>query len=119
MVSITVLVAGDRGIIIDSVASELGVDVWEIGFGVYLMFMIAGVIYDMVSDTGKFNPRDDFGDIIMVTLLSIFSYVGLSVIAVGSISGAVIAMQNENVGWSTMYAVIIAVYMANKFLVKR
>jgi hypothetical protein len=115
MFSILIIFAGTRGILIDAIATQLDVEVWEIAHIMYFIFIIIGVSYAMLNDRGRFTPAD-FQDIVLVVLISLISYTALNVINIGSISGGVTAMVTENIGWSTIYTLIITVYMASKFM---
>jgi hypothetical protein len=118
LVSATFLIAGDRGIVVDAIASQLGVDVWEISYFAYIMFLMLAVIYDMITDrNGSFDINDLLG-MMLVVIMSVVSFIGLQTIAVGSISAAVMLMATENNGWWLFYSLIIATYIANKMMVK-
>jgi hypothetical protein len=118
MVSATLLIAGDRGIIVDTVATQLGVDIWEISYFIYIMFLVVAVIYDMITDrNGSFDISDLLG-MMLVVIMSVISFIGLQTIAVGNISIAVALMITENNGWWLFYSLIIAVFIANKMMVK-
>jgi len=118
MVSATLLIAGDRGIIIDAIALQLDVEVWEISYFVYIMFLVMAVIYDMITDrNGSFDNSDLLG-MMLVVLMSVISFIGLQTISVGNISTAVALIITENNEWWLFYSLIIAIYIANKMLVK-
>jgi hypothetical protein len=118
MVSATLLIAGDRGIVIDAIALQLDVEVWEISYFVYIMFLVLAVIYDMITDrNGSFDNSDLLG-MMLVVIMSVISFIGLQTISVGNISTAVALIITENNEWWLFYSLIIAVYIANKMLVK-
>lgn len=118
MVSATLLIAGDRGIIIDAIALQLDVEVWEIAYFVYIMFLVMAVIYDMLTDrNGSFDTSDLLG-MMLVVIMSVISFIGLQTISVGNISTAVALIITENNEWWLFYSLIIAVYIANKMMVK-
>lgn len=118
MVSSMILIADSRGIIVDSIATQLDVSAWEIAYFIYICFLVLSVIYDMITDrNGRFGNEDLLG-MMLVVILSIISFIGLQVIAVGSIESAVLLMQTENNGWWLFYSMIIAVFIANKMVVK-
>jgi len=118
MVSATLLIAGDRGIIIDAIALQLDVEIWEISYFVYIMFLVMAVIYDMITDrNGSFDISDLLG-MMLVVFMSVISFIGLQTIAVGNISSTVALIIAENNEWWLFYSLIIAVYIANKMLVK-
>ena len=118
MVSATLLIAGNRGIIVDAIAIQLDVEVWEISYFVYIMFLVMAVICDMITDrNGSFDTGDLLG-MMLVVIMSVISFIGLQTINVGSISSAVALIITENNNWWLFYSLIIAVYIANKMLVK-
>ena len=115
MLSILIIFAGSRGVLIDAIALDLDVEVWEIAYLMYFVFIIIGVAYAMLNERGRFN-QSDFQDIVLVVLISVISYTLLNVVNVGSISGGITSMVTENIAWSTIYCAIIAFYMAGKML---
>ena len=118
MVSATLLIAGNRGIIVDAIAIQLDVEIWEISYFVYIMFLVMAVICDMITDrNGSFDTGDLLG-MMLVVIMSVISFIGLQTINVGSISSAVALIITENNEWWLFYSLIIAVYIANKMLVK-
>lgn len=118
MVSGTILIANDRQVLIDEIATQLNVEAWEIAYFTYICFLMLAVIYDMVTDrNGRMNAEDWLGMVVII-LVSIVSFVGLQALSVGSIATAVNLMITENNNWWLFYSLIIGVYIANKMLVK-
>jgi hypothetical protein len=112
-----ILFAGSRSMFIDQMAVNWGVEVWEIAYTTYFISFIIAVAHNMVTDKTRFSQHT-FPDIIIVTMLAVISYFMLNVMSVGGISVAVTSMINENLEWSFMYALVLAVYMTSK-MVKR
>lgn len=118
MVSGTILIADDRQVLIDELATQLNVEAWEIAYFTYICFLMLAVIYDMVTDRNSRMSAEDWLGMIISVLISIVSFVGLQALAVGSISTAVGLMATENENWWLFYSLIIGIYVANKMLVK-
>lgn len=116
--SSTILIANDRGIIIDTIATELGIDAWEIAYLVYIMMLLIAVVYDMITDRSIHFDTNDILSMVMVGLISLFSFIALQTINAGSLSTAISAMQTENYSWWLFYTLIVVIYIANKFVVK-
>lgn len=118
MVSATLLIANDRAIIVDKIATQLGATGWEIAFFVYISFLVLAVIYDVITDrNGGFGTEDLLG-MILIVILPVISFIALQTISVGSISASVNLMITENNEWWFFYAMIEAVFIANKMMVK-
>jgi len=119
MFSTMILLASVNGVLFDEIAISLNVEAWEIAYMTYLMFLSLGVVYSMLNEKASRWGQSDFVDMSIIVLLSVISYLALQSIAVGSIATAVILMQTENQNWWLIYAGIMAVYIANKFMVRR
>ena len=119
MFSITIILAGVKGLLFDEIANSLSVEVWEIAYMIYLMFLLLGVVYSMVNEKPTKWNQSDFADMFIIVLLSVVSYISLQTIAIGDLSTAVLLMQTTNQDWWLLYAGIMAIYITNKFMVKR
>lgn len=121
--SFGVLFANDRGIIIDDVVADMtNTTAWELAFGVYMLFVIGGIVVEMLlTKPTSFSITDDFFAIIINNILFIISIFVLSATAsgvTGGLSTAITNMQTEFYNWSTPYALVYIVYIIHSWIVK-
>jgi hypothetical protein len=115
--SIVVIHGGDRGIVIDSIASDLGVDVWELAFFTYLSFMVAGLIVSMLT-TKKYQVDDITESVVGMVILLLFSMFILENLAVGTLATEITAMRDEFYEWWLIYAGMLAVEVTHLMMLK-
>lgn len=118
IVSYGLLFADARSMLIDQVVSDMNVNAWELAFGTYILFFVGGIAISIIgTPSRKFNYRDDFADIFLVTILLIFSVWFLGESSLGVIAGDVTSMYNEMQNWGWYFGFVYAIYLVSKFLV--
>jgi hypothetical protein len=115
--SMVIIHGGDRGIVIDSVASDLGVPVWELAFFTYLSFMVAGLIVSLLT-TKKYQVDDITESVVGMVVLLMFSMFMLENLAVGTMSTEITAMRDEFYEWWLVYSGILAVEVTHLMMLK-
>lgn len=114
--SIFILIANSRGILIDSVATDMGVNAWEIAFGTYMLFLTGGVVLSMLSSYKRRDTRSRAEDIVLTIMTFIFSMFFLQVSAVGILQTDVNSMLTEFYSWYYYYAFLLSVYIIAVFM---
>jgi H+/Cl- antiporter ClcA len=118
--SIFVIVANDRTIIIDKFVTEWGLSgVWELAFFIYILFFACGIFYAMMNESHSYFTIEDWVETAVVILFTIVGLIILNTLEFGSIDVAITAMQTETVNWSMFFGALLVVYIVNKLIVKR
>ena len=119
VISSGILIANNRGIIIDTLATDMGVPVWELAFSAYMIFFIGGIMVQMLSEKSKRIDNSDYFNVLFTILLPIISLYALTGLANGSISGDITSMLTEFQSWYQYFGIVIIIYIAWFFIVKR
>lgn len=106
--SMVVIHGGDRGIVIDSVASNIGVPVWELAFMTYLLSIVCGLIVSLL--TTKYYQVDSITESVVGTvLIFMVSIFILENLAVGTMGEEITLMRDEFYEWWLVFGGIMAV----------
>ena len=119
VISSGVLIANDRGIIIDTLATDMDVPAWELAFSAYMIFFIGGIMVQMLSERSNGITNSDYLNVLITIMSPIFSMYALTGLANGSITTDATNMLTEFQSWYEYFAIIIAVYIGWFFVVKR
>ncbi len=121
--SLGIIIANNRGIIIDAVLTDMGttVQAWELAFSVYILCFSLGIFVDMVSSKRKyFDLQSDYQGIIFTLLLFIISIFLLQATSQGSIAiSEYSSMQTEFYNWYGYFTLAFIAYLINIFVQKR
>jgi len=119
VISSGILIANDRGIIVDTLATDMGVPAWELAFSSYMIFFIGGIMVQMLSEKHKNIDNSDYLNVLITILSPIFSMYALTGLANGSIVTDATNMLVEFQAWYEYFAIVIVVYIGWFFIIKR
>jgi len=114
-----ILIANNRGIIIDTLATDMDVPAWELAFSAYMLFFIGGIMVQMLSEKRKGIDNSDYLNVFITILSPIISMYALTGLAHGSIVTDATSMLVEFQAWYEYFAIVIVVYIGWFFIIKR
>lgn len=107
VLSMMILYADDRGIVVDDIVDETGVPAWEYAFITYLLSVVIGIIIEALSPT-----RYGANDVIAISLGLIACWLILDIVVkstTGGVGTDVTSIQTEIQSWYEFIALIYAV----------
>lgn len=117
--SVGILIANQEDIVIPEIITDMNVEVWELAFGVNMLFIVGGVIAEMIATTGGVWGMEDYQNLMITILMYPFSMFFLDAINFGVLSASATSMRAEINSWFLYYALLIASHLIWLFIKKR
>jgi len=106
------VVADDRGIVVDDIVTETGTPAWEYAFLTYVLFLTMGVIIESVG------PSPDANHVILSAVGVGASMLILNAVVnstTGDIATAFTSIKDEFLEWFMYVGVLVGFYLINLF----
>lgn len=117
--SVGILVANEEAIIIPEVVADMGVDAWELAFAVNMLFIVGGIVTEMITTTGGRWDRDDYMNLVITVLMYPLSMFFLDALNFGILSASAVSMRSEINDWFLYYAMLIVAHLIWLFIKKK
>lgn len=117
--SVGILVADTEAIIVPEVVADMGVEAWELAFGVNMLFIVGGIVTEMIVTTGGRWDREDYQNLVITVLIYPLSMFLLDAITFGVLSASATSMRAEINDWFLYYALLIVAHWIWLFIKKK
>ena len=117
--SVGILVGNEEAILVPEVVADMGVDAWELAFAVNMLFIVGGIVTEMITTTGGKWDEEDYKNLVITVLIYPLSMFFLDTINFGILSASATSMRAEINNWFLYYAMLIVAHLIWLFIKKK